>query len=262
MNDESKLKKATFGTGLLKGLGITMRHMVSKAVTVQYPDEIAPLPPRSRGVIALKEENCTMCMLCARECPDWCIYIEGHKERRESKGEGKRAKAFNVLDRFAIDYALCMYCGICVEVCPYDALFWSPEFEYAEGDITRLTHEMERLEDWMRTVLPPSPLDDGAKGPEIKTAAPVAVAPPPVAEAVAAAPAAAGPAPVETETAPPRPAGMSEAEFVEQRAAAGRLVRQKVYEEEIAKGSDPRIAEARSKAAALRAKKGTKGPGG
>src|SRR5437588_4804533 len=233
-----------------------MRHMVSKAVTVQYPDEIAPLPPRSRGVIALKEENCTMCMLCARECPDWCIYIEGHKERRESRGEGKRAKSFNVLDRFAIDYALCMYCGICVEVCPYDALFWSPEFEYAEGDITHLTHEMDRLEDWMRTVLPPSPLEEGARGPELKVAAPAA-APPPVAEAVAAAPAAAGPEPVETGTAPPRPAGMSEAEFVEQRAAAGRLVRQKVYEEEIAKGSDPRIAEDRSKAAEMRARKAT-----
>jgi hypothetical protein len=39
-------------------------------------------------------------------------------------------------------------------------------------------------------------------------------------------------------------------------------VRQKVYEEEIAKGSDPRIAEARSKAAEMRARKGTKGPGG
>jgi hypothetical protein len=50
---------------------------------------------------------------------------------------------------------------------------------------------------------------------------------------------------------------MSEAEFVEQRAAAGRLVRQKVYEEEIAKGSEPRIAEARSKAAEMRARKAT-----
>jgi len=39
-------------------------------------------------------------------------------------------------------------------------------------------------------------------------------------------------------------------------------VRRKVYEEEIAKGSDPRIAEARSKAAEMRARKGTKGPGG
>jgi NADH-quinone oxidoreductase subunit I len=236
-----------------------MRHMVSKAVTVQYPDEIAPLPPRSRGVIALKEENCTVCMLCARECPDWCIYIEDHKERRAPKGEGKRAKSFNVLDRFAIDYALCMYCGICVEVCPYDALFWSPEFEYAEGDITRLTHEMDRLEDWMRTVLPPSPLEEGARGPELKAAtpaaapAPAAPAPAPAAPAPAAA-AAARPAPVETEQ---RPAGMSEAEYVEQRAAAGRLVRQKVFEEEIAKGSDPRVAEARAKAAEMRARKAT-----
>ena len=263
MNDESKLKKATFGTGLLKGLGITMRHMVSKAVTVQYPDEIAPLPPRSRGVIALKEENCTVCMLCARECPDWCIYIEGHKERRESQGEGKRAKAFNVLDRFDIDYALCMYCGICVEVCPFDALFWSPEFEYAEGDINHLTHEKERLQDWMSTVLPPSPLDDGAQGPELKAVVPVAVAPAPVAEAVAAAPTAVGPAPVETDPAPPKAApakpaadirGMSDADAAE--------VRRTVYEAEMAKGSDPRIAEARSKAAEMRAKKGTKGPGG
>src|SRR2546423_10884362 len=108
-----------------------------------------------------------------------------------------------------------MSCGIGVEVCPYDALFWSPEFEYAEGDITRLTHEMERLEDWMRTVLPPSPLEDGAKGPEIRAAAPAAAAPPPaapapVAEAVAAAPPAAAPAPVEAVCGPPRPAGMSE----------------------------------------------------
>ena len=132
-----------------------MRHMVSKAVTVQYPDEIAPLPPRSRGVIALKEENCTMCMLCARECPDWCIYIEGHKERRESRGEGKRAKAFNVLDRFAIDYALCMYCGICIEACPFDALYWSPEFEYAEYDIRNLLHEKGRLGEWVATVPAP-----------------------------------------------------------------------------------------------------------
>jgi NADH-quinone oxidoreductase subunit I len=163
-----KLKKTTLGTGLLKGLGITLRHLVSHAVTVQYPKELAPLPPRSRGVIALKEENCTVCMLCARECPDWCIYIEGHKQERAPKEEGKRAKKYNVLDRFAIDYALCMYCGICVEVCPYDALFWSPEFEYAEYEVTNLTHEMQRLSDWMYTVLPPPPLDEGAKGPEFK----------------------------------------------------------------------------------------------
>ncbi|MGH2767494.1 MAG: NuoI/complex I 23 kDa subunit family protein, partial [Actinomycetota bacterium] len=190
--EEPGLKRTTFGTGLLKGLGVTLRHLFSRSVTVQYPDEQAPLPPRSRGVIALKEENCTVCMLCARECPDWCIYIEGHKERRQPKEPSKRAKAYNVLDRFAIDYALCMYCGICVDVCPYDALFWTPEFAYAAHDVTELTHEKDRLNDWMYTVLPPPPLDEGALGPELKAA-------PPAPAAAAGQP---GPAPA----APPAPA--------------------------------------------------------
>ena len=65
-------------------------------------------------------------MLCARQCPDWCIYIEGHKEKRPPRREGGRDRTVSVLDRFDIDYALCMYCGICVEVCPFDALVLEP----------------------------------------------------------------------------------------------------------------------------------------
>ena len=64
-----------------------------------------------------------------------------------------------MLDRFAIDFSLCMYCGICIEACPFDALHWSPEFEYAEYDIRDLTHEKDRLEEWMWTVPPPPALD-------------------------------------------------------------------------------------------------------
>ena len=115
------------------------------------------LPPRSRGVIALLEANCTSCMLCVRECPDWCIYLDSHQETVEVPGGRPRQR--NVLDRFAIDYALCMYCGICVEVCPFDALFWSPEYEYATGDVTELTHERDKLGDWLGTVPPPPELD-------------------------------------------------------------------------------------------------------
>ena len=59
-----------------------------------------------------------------------------------------------------------MYCGICVEVCPFDALFWSPEFEYAEYDIGEMTHEKERLEEWTYTVLPPPALETGATVPQ------------------------------------------------------------------------------------------------
>jgi NADH-quinone oxidoreductase subunit I len=175
----NKARRRGFGLGLLKGLGITFKHLFKRNTVIQYPDEKQDLGPRTRGVIALKEENCTVCMLCARECPDWCIYIDSHKETLPPKREGGRPRKRNVLDRFAIDYALCMYCGICVEVCPYDALFWSREFEYAEYDIRELTHEKERLSDWMATVLPPPPLDEGAEQPG------VVVKPAPVAAATA-----------------------------------------------------------------------------
>ncbi|MFG2072167.1 NuoI/complex I 23 kDa subunit family protein [Nonomuraea maritima] len=144
--------------------------MLSKSVTQQYPEVKPDLPPRSRGVIALVEENCTSCMLCARECPDWCIYIDSHKETIPAP-EGGRPRQRNVLDRFAIDFSLCMYCGICIEVCPFDALFWSPEFEYAEGDIRNLLHEKDRLAAWTATVPPPPPHDPGADVPKELTAA-------------------------------------------------------------------------------------------
>jgi NADH-quinone oxidoreductase subunit I len=290
----SKYKKTTFGTGLLKGLAITMRHLLSRTVTVQYPDEKPDLPARTRGVIALKEETCTVCMLCARECPDWCIYIEGHKEERKPTQPGRRAKKYNVLDRFAIDYALCMYCGICVEVCPYDALFWSPEFEYAEHDVTEMTHELDKLGEWMSTVPPPDALDDGAEGPEFKSlaqraaeAAPKtepapkeAVPKPQTTPKEEAAPKEETPAetpepvePTEKETpAPAEPEEKPEApeeppeEAPQEVQGVGEeeaeAIGQKVYEEEISKGADPRVAEARKKAAIIRARKGTRGPSG
>ncbi len=157
--------------GLAKGLAVTLRTMTRRSHTAHYPDTLPALPPRSRGVIALFEENCTVCMLCARECPDWCIYIDSHKETVPPAAPGGRERSRNVLDRFAIDFALCMYCGICIEVCPFDALFWSPEFEYAETDIHELTHERGRLRDWMWTVpAPPAPDPAGEEPKELGAA--------------------------------------------------------------------------------------------
>ncbi len=161
----------SWGRGLLTGLQVTWGNLTRRSVTAHYPDALPELPPRSRGVIALMEENCTVCMLCARECPAWCIYIDSHKEPVPPATEGGRERSRNMLDRFAIDFSLCMYCSICIEVCPFDALHWSPEFEYAEGDIRNLTHEKDKLQEWMWTVPPPAALDPASAPPkEIATA--------------------------------------------------------------------------------------------
>jgi NADH-quinone oxidoreductase subunit I len=156
-------KRAFPGMGLWKGMWVTLTTMFktiflpSKHLrTVMYPDVKETPVPRARGVIALDQEACTVCMLCARNCPDWCIYIEGHKQEIPPDKPGGRVKVRSTLDRFDIDYALCMYCGICVEVCPFDALFWSPEYEYSEYEMGKLMHNMERLQDgWLPTVPEP-----------------------------------------------------------------------------------------------------------
>jgi NADH-quinone oxidoreductase subunit I len=254
------------GLGLLKGLSVTLKHALRPSITQQYPQEKPDLPPRTRGVIALKEANCTVCYKCSRECPDWCIYIDAHKETHEPASGGK-GRSMKVLDRFAIDYALCMYCGICVEVCPFDALFWSPEFEYSEYDIVELTHEKEKLEEWTYTVLPPPMIEDGAEvPPEPSTVAPdtagqaaapsagpapaaasSAGAPQPVAAPAAAAPAAPAAA------APAAPAAAAEPPVPVEHAEV--TVDQETYDRVLAEllehGTDRRVAEGRAKRAGM-----------
>ena len=148
--------------GLIKGLTVTLRTMLKPSVTRQYPHVKPDLPARTRGVIALKQENCTVCYKCARECPDWCIYIDAHKETHPPASGGK-ARSAKILDRFDIDFSLCMYCGICIEVCPFDALFWSPEYEYSEPRIADLIHDKSKLGEWMDTVPEPEPYELGAE---------------------------------------------------------------------------------------------------
>jgi NADH-quinone oxidoreductase subunit I len=78
----------------------------------------------SHGSIRLIEPACTSCMICARECPTWCISIDSHTEPIPDLPPGVRERTRNVLDRFALDWSLCMYCGICIDECPFDALEW------------------------------------------------------------------------------------------------------------------------------------------
>ncbi len=256
-------KSAPFGVGLLKGAAVTLKHLFRPAVTQQYPHERPDLAPRTRGVIALMDENCTVCMLCSRACPDWCIYIDSHKETVPPAKEGGRARTRNVLDRFAIDFALCMYCGICVDVCPFDALWWSPEFEYAEYHIDGLLHEMDRLREWMDTVPPPPPLDSGADAPaEVVDAIAAKQKELDAARDAQDAKQAEAAAPAGDDTGrrlaslprPPRAPRVADVHV----EGAGETLDQEVYDSLIAEGKSERMARAKAKAAWVRAQKKAK----
>ena len=101
-----------FGLGVARGMAITLRHVFTPPITVQYPEEQRTIPLRARTNLLWFEERCTGCSTCAQACPDGCILVE------TSPGEDR---SFNV-KRYEIDFRLCMYCGLCVEACPYEAI--------------------------------------------------------------------------------------------------------------------------------------------
>jgi len=101
--------------------------------------------PAPHGSIRLIESSCTSCMVCARECPSWCITLDSHTEPVADLPAGTRERTQNVLDRFEIDWSLCMYCGICVDECPFDALVWEPRHTAAAPSAVTLRHGIAEL---------------------------------------------------------------------------------------------------------------------
>jgi len=117
--------KSLFLWELFLGLRVTGKHLFSKKITVQYPDEKTPMSPRFRGLHALRryangEERCIACKLCEAVCPALAITIEA-----EPREDGQRRTT-----RYDIDLFKCIFCGFCEEACPVDAVVETHIFEY------------------------------------------------------------------------------------------------------------------------------------
>lgn len=120
-----------FGTGIAKGMALTLKHLFRRPITTQYPEERLTVSRRSRGnELIWNESRCTGCATCAKSCPHGVIQIT------TSKGEGNK---YNV-EKFQVDSGYCIFCGLCVEACPYDALYLSYDYEmarYRRGDVVK-----------------------------------------------------------------------------------------------------------------------------
>lgn len=152
------------GLGILRGLGVTLKHFVetyiedikgwstryytpegianrSKAgtrgvFTIQYPEEKLPVPEEFRynpflvydeGPNGEKNMRCTSCGICAKACPPQCIWIV----RTNDPVTGRPVPA---PAEFYIDIDICMNCGSCAEYCPFDAIKMDHNYEIATYD--------------------------------------------------------------------------------------------------------------------------------
>jgi NADH-quinone oxidoreductase subunit I len=147
-----------FGSGVLKGLGVTLKEFVATYVddvkkipsryaggkeeldqtaasaqngifTVQYPEERRKLSERFRYIPMLiyepdtGEDRCTACGICAKVCPPQCIWIVRAKD--------ENGKPIAQPAEFFIDTTICMNCGLCAEFCPFDAIKMNNDYEIA-----------------------------------------------------------------------------------------------------------------------------------
>ena len=128
----------------MKGLGVTLRRCSARQVTVQYPHVKEAPPRRARASSPCGRRTARSACSAPGPAPTGASTSRATRRNAPPRREGGKPRTVNVLDRFDIDYALCMYCGICVEVCPFDALFWTPEYEYSEPRIADLLHDKDQ----------------------------------------------------------------------------------------------------------------------
>ncbi|MDO3378690.1 NADH-quinone oxidoreductase subunit NuoI [Geoalkalibacter halelectricus] len=126
--------------GTVQPFWITLRTMLRKPVTVQYPEEQRPPAERARARMILTRdpdggERCVACHLCSAACPVDCISMQAAEAP-----DGRRYAAW-----FRINFARCIFCGLCAEACPTLAIQMSPEFAFCKDDPLDLVYEKQDL---------------------------------------------------------------------------------------------------------------------
>jgi NADH-quinone oxidoreductase subunit I len=132
---------------IVDGLRLTIYHLFFReAVTDRYPHKDPQRDyhpgPGYRGMLGLitneetGELNCTACLQCQRICPDNCIKVTG-------EGKGKERHPV----QFIIDMSKCMYCGLCTEACPFNAITMTPRYTCSVETVEELIWDIDRLRD-------------------------------------------------------------------------------------------------------------------
>jgi len=126
----SKLKKAIrtiFMLEIAEGMWLTLKTMLTPAVTRQYADFKRKPFAGSRGLHYMdrddtgQKERCIGCGLCEAVCPAKAITVVTTKGPDYEK----------VVSAYELDLLRCVFCGFCVDACPVNAIKMSPDFELA-----------------------------------------------------------------------------------------------------------------------------------
>ena len=131
------MKFERYGSGIAKGLAVTIKHLFRHPVTVQYPEQRLNTSRRIRGnELVWSKEKCTGCSTCAKTCHEGAIRIVTAVTPVGDRYE---------VEKYEIDTGYCIFCGLCVESCPFNALFMGYAFErsrYRRDELVQSKEDM------------------------------------------------------------------------------------------------------------------------
>ena len=124
-NKEMTFLECLYLIAIIKGLWITIKHLFTRKVTIQYPEQVREMSPVYRGQHMLKRdekgrENCTACGLCALSCPAEAITMKAAERTKEELHLYREEKYAEI---YEINMLRCIFCGLCEEACPKDAIY-------------------------------------------------------------------------------------------------------------------------------------------
>jgi len=93
--------------------------------------------------------------MCSTACPAECITIEA--------GQAPWPDREKYPERFEIDMLRCIFCGMCVEACPEDAIVMTERSELASGNRADFIYTKEQLlevEERVTLTPPRKPFDE------------------------------------------------------------------------------------------------------
>lgn len=140
--------------GIFEALRAATRAVFRKRMTLKYPNvhlettyaqggytydpKKGVALPGYKGRHILYLDKCTGCQLCAIACEDIARCIEMVKVD-VTKPPNKRS----IFPQ--IDYGNCVFCGFCVDACPFYAIFMTSEYELSVTDKRSLIFSPEQL---------------------------------------------------------------------------------------------------------------------
>lgn len=139
-------------TGTFRALYAALRQLPRKRMTMMYPDAQIQLPmyytydPKLgvakagyKGRHMLWTDKCTGCQLCSIACENISQAIEMVKVPTIARKQNRKSLYPQV------DYAKCVFCGLCVDACPFYALGMTEDFNLVSTVKKDLVYSPERL---------------------------------------------------------------------------------------------------------------------